>query len=116
VKPKTFMLIAGEASGDFLAAELAAASTISNVPPLQGGNTFTRTFSWGFTPSYHIAGLRPETETETVKRLAKPTDRSCHVWLSRSSTIRHATGLKARQVTARAKGPGSPCTNNSQAL
>jgi hypothetical protein len=108
MKPKTFMLIAGETSEDLLA----AASTTSNVPPLQGGNTFTRTLSWGFTPSYHIAGLQPE----TAKRLAKPTARSCHNWLSQPSVIRHSTGLKARHVTARAEGPGSPCTKNAQAL
>ena len=112
VKPKTFMLIAGEASGDLLAAELVAAATTSNVPPWQGGNTYTRTFSWGFTLSYHMAGLQPD----TVKRPAKPTARSCHNWLSQPSAIRHSTGLKARHVTARAGGPGSPCTKNSQAL
>jgi lipid A disaccharide synthetase len=109
VKPKTFMLIAGEASGDLLAAELVAASTTSNVPPLQGGNTFIRTFSWGFTPSYHIAGLQPE--TETLKHMTRQTPTPYQQFAEHVEK-----GLKARHVIARAKGPGSPFTKNPQAL
>jgi len=91
VKPKSFMLIAGEASGDLLAAEFSLAPIPLQVSPLQGGNYFIRTFSWAFSPSFNISGFQP----------------------GRSGQNK---GLKAQQVIARAEGPGTPSPQFSPAL
>jgi len=65
------------------------------VPPLQGGGICFGTYSWGFTPGYHIAGFQPKDAAGL---------RSCR----RSGDGQRANNLgpKARNVIARPEGPG----------
>ena len=78
-----------------------------NVPPLQGGDIFGCSFTWGFTPGFNMTGLQPESGNGPIKR----TVRSYQRFINRPSP-----GLKARHVIARAEGPGKPPPQIPQAL
>jgi hypothetical protein len=72
VKPKTFILGL-------------------DVPPLQGGDSFWKTFSWAFSPSFNMTGFQPGHSGQNQ-------------------------GLQARDVIAWAEGPRKPFPQSTQAL